>query len=66
MLELKGEIKLEISDYDLNCLVNSYILDSLNEWLSDEAEASISFTDLSASSKKELWEKITKRVLDEN
>ena len=66
MLELKGDIKLEISDCDLNYLVDGYILDSLNEWLSDEAEASISFTDLSASSKKELWEKITKRVLDEN
>lgn len=64
MLELKREIKLEeISDYGLDCLVNYYILESLNDWLSD---ASLSFTDLSASSKKELWGEITKRVLGEN
>lgn len=66
MLELKGEIKLEISDCDLNCLANSYILDALNEWLSDEAESGLSFANLSASSKKAIWEEITKRVLDEN
>lgn len=66
MLELEGKIELEISESDLDYIVHSYILDSLNEWLSDETESSLSFANLSASSKKAIWEKITKRVLGEN
>jgi hypothetical protein len=66
MLELEGKIELEISGSDLDYLADSYILDSLNEWLSDNAESSLSFANLSASSKKALWGEITKRVLGEN
>ena len=67
MLKLEGKIELEVLDSEVECLVNNYILDAINEWISEQTESyNFYFSSLSASSQKELWEKITKRVLDEN
>ena len=67
MLKLEGKIELEVLDSEVDCLVNNYILDAINEWISEQTESyNFYFSSLSASSQKELWEKITKRVLDEN
>ena len=67
MLKLEGKIELEVLYSEVDCLVNNYILDAINEWISEQTESyNFYFSSLSASSQKELWEKITKRVLDEN
>ena len=67
MLKLEGKIELEVLDSEVDYLVNNYVLDAINEWISNQTEScNFYFSSLSTPSKKALWEEITKRVLGEN